>query len=95
MEKKERQMDVGTMKRGRIADCMVQWNNLISAACDASWFRSAVLACAVTRSHVWLGGLPAATGLLPPKASQTFLIWDAPGDILMSEGCAELDPPLI
>jgi hypothetical protein len=34
MEKKEKQKDVGTMKRGRIGDSIVLWNRLISAACD-------------------------------------------------------------
>lgn len=73
---------------------MVLWNNLISASSDAPWFYSVFLACAATRSHVWFGGLPVAMGLLPRKARQTSLIWAAPGDILMSEGCAELDLPL-
>ena len=48
MEEKEKQKDVGTMKRGRTGDSSAVRNSLMLAAGDAIWDYGGVLVCAGT-----------------------------------------------
>lgn len=63
MENKEKQRDVGTMKRGRTGHTRVARNeeqpDVIAG--DPTWNHGRVLACAATGGHIW-GHDPAVAG---------------------------------
>lgn len=62
MGEKEKQEDVGTMKRGRTVNSKVVKNSLMFVAGNASSDYDEVLACAATQGYIW-DHSPAAAGL--------------------------------
>jgi hypothetical protein len=79
---------VGTIKRGRIGESRVVKNSLLWGASDATWDHGGILACATTRSHIWIHGPESAGVRYYPRCELP------PWDLLMSEGCLELAPAL-
>lgn len=89
----EKQKDVSIMKSGGAGDSRVGSYSLIYVVKDATWDHGVVLPCDIIESLLWVCG-PAATALCyhqrPGGHDWSGLL---PGDMVMSESCAELVPP--
>ena len=91
MGEKEKQEDVGTMKRSRTEDLRVIRNRLMRVAGDATWDPGEVLAYDATRGHI---------GVLVPEAQGSItarqMIWFGLSleDLFISADCAELAFPI-
>lgn len=57
MEEKDKQKDVGTMKRNRTRELRILRNNLILVSGNAIWEHSMLLSCADIRSYNWVYAL--------------------------------------
>lgn len=64
------------------------------AAGDATWDHSVVLACAPTRGHISSHGNAVAGVCYHQKTNRYSWSDLLPKDMLLSEGCVELDLPL-